>query len=236
MGSKNLRGCLFPVLLLLAACSQSIQVRDETSRAPLPETGYLEAASSGARVYRILPQESLILVHVGRAGTMARLGHDHAIASEDVQGFVEISDDRSASRADVALPLRNLIVDKPAYRERLSLETEPSATDIAGTYSNMLKVLEPEPYPWVAVHARIASADANQAMLSVAVTLHGVASDYLVPVELVIQPNRIEVSGKASIRHQEFGLTPFSAVGGLLRVADELEVEFHLIGASLAGG
>jgi len=203
---------------------------DETSHAPLPEASYIEAARAGRDVYRIVPHESLILVRVGRAGRMQRFGHEHAVASEDLQGFVEIGGDLNAARTDLAFPLRNLVVDKPIYRERLQLDTEPSDDDIAGTYTNMLNILEPALYPWAKINAVIVSGPIGQPQLNVSVVLHGTAFELLLPVHLETLGDRLIASGSAVIRHTDFGLDPFSAAGGLLRVADELAVEFRLVG------
>jgi len=218
------------LLLVLAACTQPVPIEDETARPPLPEASYAEAAKSGAAVYRILPQQSLILVRVGRAGRMQRLGHEHAVASEDVHGLVEINENPSASRAHVVLPIRNLIVDKAEYRERLELDTGPSADDVAKTYTNMLKVFQPQLYPWVEAQARLATEEGGQATLAVSITLHGASFEYLLPVDLEVDAERLVVSGQATIKHSEFGVTPFAAAGGLVRVADEFEVEFRLVG------
>lgn len=221
------------LLLVLAACTQLVPIEDETARPPLPEASYAEAAKSGSAVYRILPQQSLILVRVGRAGTMQRLGHEHVVASEDVHGLVEINDDPSASRAHVVLPIRNLIVDKPEYRERLELDTSPSADDVARTYTNMLKVFEPQLYPWVEAQARLATEEGGQATLAVSITLHGSTFEYLFPVALEVDAERLVVSGQATMKHSEFGVTPFAAAGGLVRVADAFEVEFRLVGQAV---
>ena len=220
-------------LLVLAACTQPVPFEDETSRPPMPEASYAAAARAGAGVYRILPQESLLLVRVGRAGWMQRLGHEHAVASEDVQGLVEINDDPSASRAHVVLPIRNLIIDKPEYRERLELDTGPSDDDVAKTYTNMLKVFEPQLYPWVEAQARLATQEGGRRMFAVSITLNGSTFEYLLPVDLEVDAERLVVSGQAMIRHSEFGVTPFSAVGGLVRVADEFWVQFRLVGKAV---
>ena len=225
-----MRRLLFLLLLALTACTQPVAVVDETSRPPLPEASYAEAAIAGSAVYRILPQESLILVRVGRAGRMQRLGHEHAVASEDVHGLIEINDDMSASRAHLAFPIRNLLVDKPEYRGRLQLDTDPSAADIAKTYTNMLKTFEPQLYPWVEALARVAAEEGEQTTLAVSVTLHGEAFEYLVPVELEIGADRIVASGRATIKHSDFGVTPFAAAGGLVQVADELEIDYLFVG------
>jgi len=224
----------YPVLLFaLAACTQPLPMEDETSRPPLPEASYSKALASGAAVYRILPAQSLILVRVGRAGKMQRLGHEHAVASEDVQGLVEINEDPSASRAHIVFPIRNLLVDKPEYRQRLGLDAGPSADNVAKTYTNMLKVFEPQLHPWVKAQARLVTDEGEQLMLAVSITLHGASFEYRLPVDLEVDIDRLVVSGKATLKHSDFGVMPFAAVGGLLRVADELEVEFRLVGRAL---
>jgi hypothetical protein len=75
----------------------------------LPQSVYADAASEGRAVYRIEPEQSLVLMHVGRSGTMKSAGHDHVIASRDVDGYVLIDDDDSASQADLRMPLKSLI-------------------------------------------------------------------------------------------------------------------------------
>lgn len=211
---------------VLAACTQPVPIVDEISAPPLPRGIYDEAARAGAAVYRIDPQQSLILVRVGRAGPAQRLGHDHAVASEDVAGLVAIYDDRARSHADVVFPIRNLVVDAAEYRVKLELDTDPSADDVAGTYTNMLKVFEPTDYPWVAIKARFAGDDTE---LSASVTLHGTAHEYLLPAQLDVGPERLVVSGTTTLRHSDFGLEPYAAGGGLLRVADTLEIEFRFV-------
>ncbi len=189
----------------------------------------MKAARSGAAVYRILPEESLVLVHVGRSGKMANLGHDHAVASKDVQGYIELAADPLVSRADIVMPLKSLIVDEPEYRKRLELESEPSSDDIAGTYSNMRRVLEAELFPWVKVEVRFTSANTVAPEIKASITMHDMALEFVMPVQMEINEERLSVSGHLSFGQSDFGLTPFSSAGGLLRVADELQVEFELV-------
>jgi len=215
--------------LVLAGCAKPVPMVEEASRAPLPEAEYGRAAREGDRVYRVLPQESLILVRVGRAGRFEALGHEHAVASEDVQGFVAVGDVPGDAKADIAFPLRNLVVDRPAYREHFGFDSQPSEDDIAGTYSNLQRVFEPERYPWVSVRAHIVSGDIGKPLLAASVVLHGATFRYELPAELEFDGDRVTASGKATIRHSDFGVEPYSAAGGLLRVADELVVEFHIV-------
>lgn len=220
---------ILPLLLALAGCMQPEPAPDKPGQPLLPEEVYREAARQGAAVYRIQTAESRVLVRVGRAGIMKNLGHDHAIASENIEGLVMLFDDPAASRADLLIPLHLLIVDKSEHRANLDLEGEVSESAIDGTSGNMQdKVLESEIYPWVQVGARFASAQSNLPTLNVSVKLHGASFEYSVPVNLQVEPDRLLIKGEMTMQHGDFGLTPFSAAGGLIRVAEELELQFML--------
>jgi hypothetical protein len=239
-GAIRLLPQLSLILLLVVAltgCGQPERVPDISAPSPeklYQEALYIEAADQGAAVYRIATHDSHLLVHVGRTGRLKNLGHDHAIASEDIDGMVMLSDDPAASRADLVVPLRRLIVDEPGYRARIGLASDVSESAIEGTTGNMQdKVLESAAYPWALVSARFASAQSDPPTLSVSVTLHGTAFDYVVPVALEIEPGQLVIEGDMTMRHEDFGLTPFSAAGGLLRVAEELELEFRIVAARL---
>jgi len=225
----------FVATLLLASCARPVvgpEARDafDPGDAPLPHAEYRRAIADGDVVYTIDPLRSRVLARVGRDGPMKNLGHDHAIASEDVAGYVLFADDPAVSRADIAIPLTRLIVDGPGYRTRFGLDPEVPESAIAGTARNMQdKVLESELYPWVTASARFASADTVPASLAVSVTLRGTTHEYLVPVALNVAGDELAVNGSFAIRHGDFAMTPFSAAGGLLRVAEQIDVEFALI-------
>jgi len=214
---------------MLASCAQPTARVDETSAAPLPVDVYAAALERGAAVYRVATGESVVIAAVGRDGRLKHLGHDHAVASESVQGFAALHQDRASSHADIAIPIRDLLVDEARHREPLELDSEPSAADIAGTYTNMLKVFEPESWPWATVSARFAADGGSEQEVAVSVALHGASHVYLVPVSLSVDEQRVVVDGALTVKHSDFGIEPFSAAGGLLRVADDIGIRFHLV-------
>jgi len=227
-------GFLLTLLLALSGCVQPEQATDPTAPLLLPEDIYLEAARQGAAVYRIHTPESVVLIRVGKAGKLKRLGHDHVIASEDIQGLVMLGDESAESRADLLVPLQRLIVDKPEYRTQLGLENEMPESAIEGTTSNMQdKVLESAIYPWVQISARIQSAQTDPPTLKVSMALHGATFEYLVPVDLQIDANQLVIRGDMKMQHEDFDLEPFSAAGGLLKVAEQLELQFTLVAKRL---
>ena len=218
---------LLPVLVL-AACAQPAYLPQTVETGEFDDTAYVRAASAGIPVYRIDPATSAVYVHVGRAGTLKAAGHDHAIASTIVEGMMLIADDWQQSRADLRIPLAYLLVDDPRHRRRFGLDPDVSATAINGTTRNMQeKVLDSAAYPDAFATARLLGPLDESTILAVTITLRGVTKEYTVPCELQVTPAVVFVSGSMAVQHEDFGLTPFSAAGGLLRVAERIELEFE---------
>lgn len=216
-------------LALLASCAQPEWVPEDTGAPPLPERVYQQAARAGEAVYRVDTQRSRVFLRTGRDGPMKSAGHDHVIASVDVEGLVLVSDDPGKSRADLRLPLQQLVVDDPAYRERFGLEPGLPESAIEGTTRNMQeKVLESNLFPWATASVRVLSMQDAQAELDVTVTVHGASFDYTMPAEVDIGQDTLMVSGSMTVQHSDFGLIPFSAAGGLLRVAEDIEIAFEI--------
>ena len=63
------------------------------------------------------------------------------------------------------------------------------------------------------------------------VELHGQIREIWVPLQVTGLPDQVLVQGATVLRQTEFGVKPFSVLGGLLSVQDPLVVEFTLAGA-----
>ena len=81
------------LVVLLAACVPQIretapEPKPAMRQAPanFPRSDYERAAAQGKPVYRIDPARSLVSITVRRGGSLARMGHDHVVASHAVQG------------------------------------------------------------------------------------------------------------------------------------------------------
>jgi polyisoprenoid-binding protein YceI len=212
-----------PLLLLLASCVQPAP--PSAPQAPGPRAdldAYRAAAASGAAVYAVDPGASIMTVTVRRAGLMARLGHDHVVASHTLTGYVA----PAAARADVSFRADQMTVDEPQLLRDAGIDTPPSLQAIEGTRKNMLgPVLEAQRYPMVTLHAeRLADG-----RLRVAVTLHGATRWLALPAAIQVDAAQVNASGTARLKQTDFGVTPFSVGGGLLAVQDELEVRYHIV-------
>src|ERR1700687_4874517 len=99
--------------LLTACVSQAPRVPPSEERPPaFPEQFYLQDAAGGQPVFKVEPAQSLVVIEVYRAGSLAKLGHDHVVASHDVGGYIATDD----NRADLYVRLDTLAVDEPDLR------------------------------------------------------------------------------------------------------------------------
>ncbi len=218
---------IVPAIALVAACAWQPSVPpapEATAPAAFPGAFYRQAAAQGARVYRVDPGASLVVIEVRRGGTLARLGHDHVVASHDVQGYVA----PGAARADLYVPLDRLVVDEPALRAEAKFDTLPTADDIEGTRRNMLSALEAARYPFALVSVSGHPGGTGASPANVAVTLHGVTRVQQVPMNVDARGDVIEVTGELVLKQTEFGITPMSVLGGAILVQDPLHLRFRI--------
>ncbi len=207
----------------VAACTQLPGNPPPAAAAPAVPAAPIVYPPSAASALTIDSAQSLIAVTVRRGGLLARLGHDHLVASRHVTGTVS----PTQNRADFQFRLDQLTVDEAELRIAAGLEKQPSADAIDGTRNNMLtRVLDAERYPVVKVHAERGAAGQP---LRVAITLHGVTRNMAIPAEIHETAGIMTVTGKVNLKQSDFGITPFSVMAGALAVQDQLELRFTLV-------
>ena len=219
---------------ILAGCAPHIaEVPAIEGRQPagFPEAEYRSAAAQGEAVFRIDPKASLAVIEVRRAGSLARLGHDHVVASHDVQGYVR----PAAGRADLYVAFDRLVVDEPDLRREAGFDTHPSPEAIEGTRRNMLgPVLDAERYPFAVIAVKEAGLSPGTAdgggtrNARVSITLHGVARDKPVALRIDTRGDELDASGTFALDQSEFGITPLSVLGGAIQVQDHIDLRFRI--------
>lgn len=180
---------------------------------------------AAARPLRIDSANSLIAITVRRAGLLAKLGHDHVVASRHIEGQAVAPANGQPGSASFRFRLDELTVDESALRAEAGLSSAPAADAIAGTRNNMLtKVLDAEKYPYVEVTA----VTTQDGPMLAAITLHGVTRRYAVPALLTARADGVNASGTLTLKQTDFGIKPFAVFGGALAVQDELELRFNI--------
>jgi len=225
--------CTILAAALLAGCAAPPAPRPPAGAAPPPAltAPYAAAARAGETVYALDASASQVVVLVDKAGPLAAFGHRHAIAAGGLRGFALLRGDGSG-RANLLFPVKALEVDPPALRRSLGGDyAEPLDKEAReGTRKHMLgqSVLDATRYPWIALAVSAASGD-NPRSVEVRVTLHGETRALSTPARLARQGANLAVAGSFTVRQTEFGIKPYSAALGGLRVKDALEIRYHLL-------
>lgn len=203
----------------------------------VPWAFYENVDPAEGRVYRLSAERSAVRIHVYRAGALAARGHNHVIGAPMLEGAVLVPNrDADGARFDLVVPVRELVVDQPDARRALG-HTFGSVVDDearAGTRANMLgpHVLDAERFPFVAVSLREVVGELPKLVITVLVTVRDVSREIQLPVDVRLDGDQLTAQGAFALRQSDFGIEPFSALGGLLRVEDTLTIDFRLVGRS----
>ena len=194
------RALLALAVTLLTGCAAHVVAPPTTAGGPpgFPTSEYVRAVAEGKPIYAVDPATSNVVIEVRRAGSLARLGHDHVVAGYDIRGFI---------RPD-------------------EFDTQPSADAIEGTRRNMLgRVLDAERFPFAVVDVRGLD---DQRVATVSITMHGVTRSMPIPLDVDADPGEWIVSGAFRLKQTDFGIVPLSLLGGAIEVQDAIDLRFRI--------
>ncbi|HEX6550541.1 MAG TPA: YceI family protein, partial [Gammaproteobacteria bacterium] len=225
---RNFRPAALAVLMLVAAGCAQVAPRPSTV---LPQLSPL--VTTGAEHYTIRAAGSDVDFLVYRAGPLAAFGHNHVIRASEIGGDVYLNRDFALSGFRFTLPVKGFRVDEAAERatEGSDFAVQPSPQAIAGTTHNMLSpaLLDAEKYPEIVVRSAAVAGLESAPVVTTRITLRGVQRDVRVPITLTVSGAQLIASGSFEIRQSDFGMTPFSILGGGLQVADTIKVHFLIM-------
>jgi polyisoprenoid-binding protein YceI len=219
-------------LLLVCASSAFAVAQAPIDVAPL-------TVEPGGKLFSLAPAQSTVRMFAFRAGKAARFGHNHVLSAPQFQGYFYLSPDGpSASRFALEFRLDQLEMDNPDQRAAVgdSFANPLSAESVASTREHMLGEfnLQADQFPFVRISSLEISGEAPKFAAKVAVELHGQTREMWVPVTVRGLPQAIDAAGQflaegaLVLRQSDFGVTPYSVLGGLLAVRDEVIVEFSV--------
>jgi len=197
---------------------------------------YFELGRAGGRVFSLAPKDSMVRIYVFRAGRAARLGHNHVLSAPEFTGFFHLPTSGAGNgRFDLVFRLDQLEIDNPAYRSTLgaAFSAVLSPDDIESTRQHLLSAdnLEADRFPFVRIHSLQISGEAPKFAAKIQVQMHGQSREMWLPLDVEGLPDRLSVSGSFVLRQTDFGAQPYSLLGGLLSVQDEVVLDFKLAGA-----
>jgi polyisoprenoid-binding protein YceI len=180
-----------------------------------------------------MSEESLLTVLVFRGGPLGKAGHNHVIASHEMSGFAWVPDDVALASFEVHVPVGSFTIDEPSLRAQEGPDFAAEVPDSAreGTKKNMLSepMLDGQRFPEIVLQSTHLELVAGGAVALVDVTVRGQTRPVTVPIRYETKGDALLVKGELSLKQTDLGLTPFSLLGGALRVEDEMRVRFSLV-------
>jgi polyisoprenoid-binding protein YceI len=186
-------------------------------------------ARAAPRRYTLDPAQSRVEIHVGKTGLFGFAGHEHEVVAGTFRGSATFDPDRLAAAAV------DVTIDAAALR--VTGQGEP-AEDVPKVQAAMVgpTCLDAGRFPTIRfVSTAVADAGGGAGGRDLALhgelTLHGVTRPLALRVRLEQTGDRLEATGKTTLRQTDFGITPISKAG-VVKVKDELTIVWRFRGTA----
>jgi polyisoprenoid-binding protein YceI len=189
---------------------------------------FARADGPGGAQWELVPEESQVLVHAFKAGALSGVLHDHHLRGDALTGSLTFDPkDPTSTRGEVVLRVSSL---REVHSELDESDQKKVAAEMLGP-----GVLDSAAHP--AVQFRIEGFEVGSSSPDKAelqgdargeLTLHGTARALRMPVRATWGPERLHVTGRASINQSNFGITPLKKAFGTIQVKDAVTFDVEL--------
>lgn len=172
--------------------------------------------------HTIGPADGKLTVKVYKDGMAAKMGHDLVLEATKWTGNVVVDpDEPAASSVQVTIDASSLeIIDAKGGAKPLS---DKDRKDIAKNIDD--KVLQTSTYSDITFESTDVSGTPSRLSVKGDLTLVGNARP--VTLDLSVDDSGL-ASGKITLTQSQFGIKPFSAMMGALKVKDSVDIEFEI--------
>jgi polyisoprenoid-binding protein YceI len=164
--------------------------------------------------------------------------HDHVVRATDWAGTLQFRvGDAGACAVDIDVVTAALLNDEPVMRAEVGLDGTLSDSDRETVRGHMLGEgqLEADTFPTISFTSTTCRGDVDGAgTLEVegALTIRDVTQTVTWTVDYEVEADgRLFAQGNLTVAQTDFGITPYSAFFGAVRVADDVDLAFDLVGA-----
>jgi polyisoprenoid-binding protein YceI len=176
--------------------------------------------------YRFDPGLSKFTVQAFATGLLSFLGHSPTFAVREFTGSLSF-DGNPAQGLRLELTIRAGSLElldqvKPADRREIETAMRNDVLEIAN-YAEI-------GYRAVESTAERIEAGRYRARINGELSLHGVAHPHRVEAEVLVFPDGVRLRGQSGLRLSDHRIKPVTAVGGTIRLKDELRVAFDIAG------
>lgn len=183
------------------------------------------AKPEGTQVrYTIQPAQSTFSVRAFATGLLSAFGHDPTISIPDFEGDICVGAD-IAAQSSLILTIRS---------DSLTCSDDIRDKDRAEINRMMHEqVLQSDSFPDIVYEcSRLTASKTGEGNYWVALngdlTLHGVKRSQPVSARVSLNGDTLKAAGEFSIRQSDYEIEPVSAVGGTIKLKDELKFSFNI--------
>jgi polyisoprenoid-binding protein YceI len=180
-----------------------------------------------AKTYQLDTKASRVYVRVGSA---TKLGHPHGVEGRLKSGRIT-----PGAGGELVFDMRSFKADTQQARKRVRLEGKPMSENEAKKVNETMlsaDVLDVEKYPTATYQITMMKPAEEQEAgapgtyhVNGRLTLHGAKQPLHLKAKLArAGEGALKLSGVFAIEQTAYGIKPYSAAGGLAKVADELEI------------
>ncbi len=175
--------------------------------------------------YAIDSRISRFTVRVFASGMLSAFGHSPTIAIRDFAGEAQFNPDRLESASlHVTVKAASLTVtDDISDKDRREIEREMQDN-----------VIESAKYPEIVYDcSRVSVNNPGNGQQSITLqgdlTLHGATRGLTIPVRIAVTGDMLRAFGEFSLRQSDYNIKLVSAIGGGLKVKDEVKFSFDIV-------
>jgi YceI-like domain len=162
-------------------------------------------------------QRSKITIHVGKSGLLSGAAHNHTVDAPIASGTIRES----------APPHVEFTVEAA----KMAVEPDPKidAKDQATIQTHMEDMtLDANKYPQIVFRSsRVEKLPGGEWKVDGDLTLHGITK----PVTLTVKQTGDEYTTQTVLKQTDFGIKPISIGGGIIKVKNEIELDFQIFPA-----
>jgi len=185
----------------------------------------MSASETSAAIYRVEARRSRFIVKAFATGMLSAFGHSPTIAIRDFTGEVRFSPDH-LEEASLRLQIKAdslEVTDEVSDKDRREIERQMRED-----------VLETARYPEIVFESTKVSAEKvmgsqYRTRITGNLLLHGVTRECVIDAQVIAGEDTLRANGEFPLRQSDFNIKPVSAVGGTIKLKDELKFSFDIV-------
>jgi len=159
-------------------------------------------------------QRSTITIHVGKAGLFSAAGHEHFVSAPI---FAGVFNESGAFHVELSVKAARMAIKAdPKIDSKTQAQIQKDMEDMT---------LEATKYPEIAFRSsRVQKVADGQWKVEGLLSLHGASK----AISVNVKREGEAYTGHAAIKQTDFGIKPVSVGGGVIKVKDEVEIDFQI--------